>query len=237
MLRESKRAACTTTSSPKKRYWSSCSGDTTRPGPRRRPALDALDEPVRGRVSRRSRRWASAIARCAVAHRAAHPDVDATRHRVRTPNSIKWTQQRPDRDPARRCIRRCVPPDGAATSAPTSISDVLADRISQTHAAGRARRHCGTTPQPIEVATLLCRIMLEGLASRSPTDAELDQSAGLRRRRRRDQELGRRYRSPTTRPPTSARWRERSSDARATKAPRSATSQPRRESVTARCFG
>src|SRR6202011_4635722 len=51
----------------------------------------------------------------------------------------------------------------------------LADRICQStlHAGLDVIRH---NSSPEQVATVMCRIMLQGLASRSPSDAELDRS-------------------------------------------------------------
>ena len=55
----------------------------------------------------------------------------------------------------------------------------LADRICQTmlHVGLDVIRHDATADQ---VATVLCRILLHGLASRPPSDAELDRSSALR---------------------------------------------------------
>jgi AcrR family transcriptional regulator len=136
-------------------------------------ALEALDEPDARPASDKILELGSAIARCAVKHRAAlqmsfyeapssnrelvklleEPPTAVQQAMLQTLRAGRWSGYiRPDID------------------LPT-----LADRICQStlHAGLDVIRH---NASPEQVATVLCRIMLRGLATRSPSDAELDRS-------------------------------------------------------------
>jgi AcrR family transcriptional regulator len=138
-----------------------------------RIALERLDEPDSRPASEKIVELGSAIARCAVKHRAAlqmsfydapssneelvkllrEPPTAVQQAMLQTLRAGRWSGYiRPDID------------------LPT-----LADRICQStmHAGLDVIRH---NASPEQVATVLCRIMLQGLASRPPSDEELDRS-------------------------------------------------------------
>jgi len=138
-----------------------------------RIALEQLDEPDSRPASEKIVELGSAIARCAVKHRAAlqmsfyeapssneelvkllkEPPTAVQQAMLQTLRAGRWSGYiRPDID------------------LPT-----LADRICQStmHAGLDVIRH---NASPEQVATVLCRIMLQGLASRPPSDQELDRS-------------------------------------------------------------
>ena len=138
-----------------------------------RIALEQLDEPDSRPASEKIVELGSAIARCAVKHRAAlqmsfyeapssneelvkllkEPPTAVQQAMLQTLRAGRWSGYiRPDID------------------LPT-----LADRICQStmHAGLDVIRH---NASPEQVATVLCRIMLQGLASRPPSDEELDRS-------------------------------------------------------------
>jgi AcrR family transcriptional regulator len=141
-------------------------------------ARKRLDEPDPRPASDKIVELASAIANCAVRHRAAlqltfhEPPASANQELVelaqRPPNEVqeallealragRWSG----------CIRPEIDPP------------MLADRICQTmlHVGLDVIRHKATADR---VAAVLCRIMLDGLASRPPSDAQLDRSSALR---------------------------------------------------------
>jgi AcrR family transcriptional regulator len=136
-------------------------------------AQAGLDEPDTRPVSEKIVELGSAIAECAVQHGAAlqmsfyeGPSAD--------PELMKLTQQRPVaiQEAMLQTLRAgrwsgYIKPD---VDLPT-----LADRICQTmlQVGLAVMRHRSSTDQ---VAELLCRIILRGLASRPPTDAALDRS-------------------------------------------------------------
>lgn len=138
-----------------------------------RIALEQLDEPDSRPASEKIVELGSAIARCAVKHRAAlqmsffeapssneelvkllqEPPTAVQQAMLQTLRAGRWSGYiRPDID------------------LPT-----LADRICQStmHAGLDVVRH---NASPEQVATVLCRIMLQGLAIRPPSDQELDRS-------------------------------------------------------------
>ena len=138
-----------------------------------RIALEQLDEPDSRPASEKIVELGSAIARCAVKHRAAlqmsfyeapssneelvkllkEPPTAVQQAMLQTLRAGRWSGYiRPDID------------------LPT-----LADRICQStmHAGLDVIRH---NASPEQVATVLCRIMLQGLASRPLSDEELDRS-------------------------------------------------------------
>lgn len=138
-----------------------------------RSAQAKLDEPDSRPVAEQIIELGAAIANCAVEHRAAlqmsfyeGPSTD--------PELIKLTQQRPVaiQEAMLQTLRAgrwsgYIKPD---IDLPT-----LADRICQTmlQVGLDVMRHKSPGDQ---VASLLCRIILQGLATRSPTDAALDRS-------------------------------------------------------------
>ncbi|WP_322859283.1 TetR/AcrR family transcriptional regulator [Mycobacterium europaeum] len=146
-----------------------------------RAAQAELDEPDPRPVPERIVELGSAIADCAVRHRAAlqmsfyeGPSTD--------PELMKLTQQRPVaiREAMLQTLRAgrwsgYIKPD---IDLPT-----LADRICQTmlQVGLDVMRH---KSPPDQVAALLCRIMLQGLATRPPTDAALDRSDAFTAARR-----------------------------------------------------
>ena len=168
-------AASITISNRRKQSSSSCSGVTTRtwtaspsaplaswtiPGPFR----SAFDRIVDLRSRRlRSARWT---------HGAALQMTFYEGPTSRTRDSAALAQQRPTGAILRRCCRPCALRDGAATYAPMSTYP--------SSPTGSCRRCCrwdltssGTLRAPDKVATLLCRILLEGLGRwLPPTDAE-----------------------------------------------------------------
>lgn len=146
-----------------------------------RAAQAELDEPDPRPVPERIVELGSAIADCAVRHRAAlqmsfyeGPSTD--------PELMKLTQQRPVaiQEAMLQTLRAgrwsgYIKPD---IDLPT-----LADRICQTmlQVGLDVMRH---KSPPDQVAALLCRIMLQGLATRPPTDAALDRSDAFTAARR-----------------------------------------------------
>jgi AcrR family transcriptional regulator len=137
-----------------------------------------LDEPDAKPVSEKIVELGSAIASCAVRHRAA---VQLTLHEPPASSSPELVEaaRRPlvAVQQAMRATLRAGRWDG------TLRSDIdlptLADRICQTmlHVGLDVIRHDAA---PDRVATTLCQILLHGLASRPPTDAGLDRSSALR---------------------------------------------------------
>jgi AcrR family transcriptional regulator len=138
--------------------------------------MGRLDDPAPRPAFERIAELGSAIARCAVAHRAAlqmsfyespNPNPELTELAQRRPTALleamlqtlrtaRWSGYlRPDVD---------LP--------------ILADRICQTmlQVGLDVMRH---TAAPDRVATLLCRILLEGIAGRDVGDEELDRSAAF----------------------------------------------------------
>ncbi|AMD55361.1 TetR/AcrR family transcriptional regulator [Mycolicibacterium fortuitum subsp. fortuitum] len=119
----------------------------------------------------------SDIARCAVAHRAAL-QMSFYESPSSNPDLIALAQRRPTAtlDAMQQTLR-------AARWSGYLRSDidlaVLADRICQSmlQVGLDVMRH---NSAPEKVATLLCRILLEGLSTSQPTDAELDGSAAFR---------------------------------------------------------
>jgi AcrR family transcriptional regulator len=118
----------------------------------------------------------TAIAQCAVAHRAAI-QISMYETPSTNPDLIKWTQQRPIAvlEAVYQTLRAAR--WGGYIRSDTDLR-VLADRVSQTmlQVGLDVLRHNAATGR---VATLLCRIMLEGLAVGRPTDTELGQSAAF----------------------------------------------------------
>lgn len=139
-------------------------------------ALATLDHPESQPGFDRIADLGTTIARCAVTHRAA---IQISLYEVPSSNAdlAEWAGRRPSAilEAAYQILR-------AARWSGYLRADVdlrvLADRICQTmlYIGLDAVRH---TVAPDELATLLCRIMLEGLSIRHLSDAELDQSAAF----------------------------------------------------------
>ena len=150
-----------------------------------------LDEPDSRPASEKIIELGSAIANCAVQHRAAlqmsfyeGPSAD--------PELMKLTQQQPTaiQEAMLQTLRAgrwsgYIKPD---IDLPT-----LADRICQTmlQVGLDVMRHTSSADQ---VAELLCRIILQGLAARPPTDSALDRSNAFAAAHRRHRDVGRRQR-------------------------------------------
>jgi AcrR family transcriptional regulator len=139
-------------------------------------ALDTLDDPCPQPGFGRIADLGTAIARCAVAHRAAI-QISLYEAANSNPELVEWAQRRPTA-----ILEAMYQTLRAARWSGYIRSDVdlrvLADRICQTmlQIGLDFVRHNAPTDQ---LATLLCRIMLEGLSTGHPTDAELDQSAAF----------------------------------------------------------
>ncbi len=139
-------------------------------------ALHTLDDPSSRPGFAQIAALGTAIAQCAVAHRAA---IQLSMYETPSsnPELIKWTQHRPAA-----VLEAMYQTLRAGRWGGYLRSDVdlrvLADRVSQTmqQVGLDVLRHNAATDR---VATLLCRIMLEGLAVDHPSDIELDQSAAF----------------------------------------------------------
>jgi AcrR family transcriptional regulator len=139
-------------------------------------ALHTLDEPSSRPGFAQIAALGTAIAQCAVAHRAAI-QISMYETPSSNPELIKWTQHRPVA-----VLQAMYQNLRAGRWAGYIRSDVdlrvLADRMAQTmlQVGLDVLRHNAATDR---VATLLCRIMLEGLAANRPSDSELGQSAAF----------------------------------------------------------
>jgi AcrR family transcriptional regulator len=139
-------------------------------------ALDTLDDPDSRPVFSRIADLGIAIARCAVAHRAAI-QISLYEAPNSNPELVEWAQRRPTA-----ILQAMYQTLRAARWSGYIRSDVdlriLGDRICQTmlQIGLDVVRHNAPTEQ---LATLLCRIMLEGLSAGHPSDAQLDQSAAF----------------------------------------------------------
>ena len=139
-------------------------------------ALDTLDDPGTRPGFGRIADLGIAIARCAVAHRAA---IQISLYEAPSSNAelVAWSQRRPTA-----ILEAMYQTLRAARWSGYIRSDVdlrvLADRIRQTMVQvglDVVRRSASAE----QLATLLCRIMLEGLSAGHPTDSELDGSAAF----------------------------------------------------------
>jgi AcrR family transcriptional regulator len=139
-------------------------------------ALDALDDPAAQPGFARITAFGNAIAQCAVAHRAAI-QISMYETPSSNPELIEWTGRRPAAllDAMYQTLRAAR--WGGYLTTDVDLR-VLADRICQTmlQVGLDVLRHNADTER---VATLLCRIMLEGLAADRPTDVQLDRSAAF----------------------------------------------------------
>jgi AcrR family transcriptional regulator len=139
-------------------------------------ALNTVDEPGSRPGFGRIADLGTAIARCAVAHRAAI-QISLYEAPSSNPELVDWSQRRPSA-----ILEAMYQTLRAARWSGYLRSDVdlrvLSDRICQTmlQIGLDVARHDAPTDQ---LAALLCRIMLEGLSAGRPTDADLDRSAAF----------------------------------------------------------
>jgi AcrR family transcriptional regulator len=139
-------------------------------------ALESLDAPATRPGFARITSLGTAIAQCAVANRAA---IQLSMYETPSNNQelIEWTARRPTA-----ILEAMYQTLRAARWAGYLTTDVdlrvLADRICQTmlQVGLDVLRHNASADR---VANLLCRIMLEGLATDRPSDTELDRSAAF----------------------------------------------------------
>ena len=138
-----------------------------------RIALERLDEPDSRRASEKIVELGSAIARCAVKHRAA---LQMSFYEAPSSNEelVKLLQE-PPTAVQQAMLQTLRAGRWSGYIRPDIDLPSLADRICQStmHAGLDVIRH---NASPEQVATVLCRIMLQGLASRPPSDEELDRS-------------------------------------------------------------
>jgi AcrR family transcriptional regulator len=138
--------------------------------------LHTLDEPNSGPGFAQIADLGVAVARCGVAHRAAL-QISMYDTPSSNPELIEWARRRPVAilEAMRQTLR-------ASRWSGYLRSDldlpVLSDRICQTmlQVGLDVVRH---NASPEQVATLLCRILIEGMATGRPTDAELDRSSAF----------------------------------------------------------
>jgi AcrR family transcriptional regulator len=139
-------------------------------------ALHRLDDPSSRPGFTQIAVLGTSIAQCAVAHRAAI-QISMYETPSSNPDLITWTQRRPAE-----VLEAMYQTLRAARWGGYIRSDVdlriLADRVSQTmlQVGLDVVRHNAATER---VATLLCRLMMEGLAAGRPSDTELGQSAAF----------------------------------------------------------
>ena len=139
-------------------------------------ALERLDEPDSRPAPDKIIELGSAIARCAVKHRAA---LQMSFYEAPSSNEEleKLLQERPTA--VQQAMLQTLRAGKWSGYIRSEIDlPTLADRICQSmmHVGLDVIRHNSAADQ---VATVLCRIMLEGLASQPPSDEELDRSAAF----------------------------------------------------------
>ena len=139
--------------------------------------LATLDDPAARPGFARIAALGGEIAHCAVTHRAAI-QISMYETPSSNPELIEWTRRRPVAilDAMYQTLRAAR---WAGYLKPDVDLRVLADRICQTmlRTGLDVMRHNAATEQ---IATLSCRIILEGLATDRPSDTELDSSAAFR---------------------------------------------------------
>ena len=139
-------------------------------------AHDKLDKPDSRPVSEKIIELGSAIARCAVRHRAA---LQMSFYEAPSSNRelVKLLQQ-PPTTVQQAMLQTLRAGRWSSYIRPDLDLPTLADRICQSmmHVGLDVIRHTSAADQ---TATVLCRIMLQGLASRPPTDEELDRSSAF----------------------------------------------------------
>ncbi|MED5813330.1 TetR/AcrR family transcriptional regulator [Mycolicibacterium sp. 050232] len=140
-------------------------------------AQHRLDGPDRASPFDRIAQLGSDIARCAVTHRAAL-QMSFYESPSSNPDLVALAQRRPTAmlEAMQQTLRAAR--WGGYLRSDVDLA-VLADRICQSmlQVGLDVMRHNSAAEK---VATLLCRILLEGLSTGQPTDAELDQSAAFR---------------------------------------------------------
>jgi AcrR family transcriptional regulator len=141
-------------------------------------AQQRQDEPDAKPVSERIAALGSAIAHCAVRHRAA---LQLTFHEPPASANQELVElaQRPPGAVQAAMLAALRAGRASGTIRPEIDLPMLADRICQTmlHVGLDVIRHKAATDR---VAEVLCRILLHGLASRPPADTELDRSKARR---------------------------------------------------------
>jgi AcrR family transcriptional regulator len=138
--------------------------------------LATLDDPDSRTVFARIADLGTSIARGAVAHRAA---IQISLYEAPSSNAelVEWSQRRPDAI-LQAMFQTLRAARWSGYLRPDIDLRVLADRICQTMlrvGLDVSRRNAPTD----QLATLLCRIMLEGLSSGHPADSDLDRSAAF----------------------------------------------------------
>ena len=140
-------------------------------------AKQKLDEPDSRPVDERIVELGSAIADCAVRHRAA---LQLTFHEPPTSANQELVELARRPPVAVQAAMLAILRAGRSSGYIRAELDLptLADRICQTmlHVGLDVIRH---TAAPDRVAAILCQILLHGLASRPPSDAKLDRSSAL----------------------------------------------------------
>ena len=139
-------------------------------------AQDRLDEADSRPVSEKIAGLGVAIANCAVRHRAA---LQMSFHEAPSANSeLAKLTQRPPTAVQEAMLQTLRAGKWSGYIRPDIDLPTLADRICQTmlHVGLDVIRHDAAADQ---VATVSLRILLQGLASRPPTDSDLDQSPAL----------------------------------------------------------
>ena len=139
-------------------------------------ALARLDEPDQRPVSEQLIEFGCAIARCAVEHRAAL-QMSFFEGPSNDPELMELTRRRPAAIQAA-MLQLLRAGRWSGYIRPDLDLPTLADRMCQSmlHVGLDVIRHKSSTDK---VATVLCRIHLDGLAKRAPTDASLDRSNAL----------------------------------------------------------
>ena len=140
-------------------------------------AHDRLDEPDSRPASEKIVEVGSAIARCAVRHRAA---LQMSFYDAPTANrELVELLQQPPTAVQQAMLHTLRAGRWSGYIRPEIDLPTLADRICQSmlHVGLDVIRH---TAAPDATAAVLCRIMLDGLASRPPTDEELNHSAAFK---------------------------------------------------------
>lgn len=139
-------------------------------------ALHTLDEPSGRPGFDQIASLGLAIARCAVTHRAAI-QISMYETPSSNPDLINWTQHRPTTILEAMYQTLRAGRWGGYVRSDIDLR-VLADRLSQTmlQVGLDVLRHNAATDR---VATVLCRVMLEGLAAGHPSDAELGASTAF----------------------------------------------------------
>jgi AcrR family transcriptional regulator len=185
-------------------------------------AVARLDEPTTAPVSEQVIALGCAIASCAVEHTAAL-QMSFFQAPGDDPEFLALARLRPAKI-QEAMVQLLRTGRWSGYIRPDLDAPTLADRICQAvlHIGLDIMRHDASSDQ---VATLLCRMMLEGLAVVPPNDAELDRSSAFAAANA-VIETGPTKSAATTRPHISARSRAPNSGVAATRSPQCATSRP-----------